>query len=436
MTARTSVGRWFGDPQDDEDLELSSDLLVSVRRVVWILLGLALLWWPLDFVVFAHDPRIQRGFSMYRGSVSLLMIGLLFALSRFKSFADRPLRAFIPVAWAMAALTGAFIGSFGPPSSAWLGFLYPTMFFNIAGPAKLRTRLIGQLGAMLCILGGYFLPFAQNRSDRYAGVGVSFFVACAIIGVAAGHLAYRNLLLALHARRELRRSNEHLEDRVREQTRALANLAVHLDRASESERRRIARELHDELGQELAALRFSASIARRRNEQRADTGASLAQIETIIARVSSTLRRVLQGLNPLPVIEHGPRRALETLVDALSTEPSLRVTASIDPAVDGLHTESATLLYRVMQEALTNARRHARAQSIVIEVRSNEKGTALSIRDDGAGFDPDVRSMGMGLRGMRERLRELGGELTIRSAPGEGTSVLATIPPYTPAHTP
>jgi signal transduction histidine kinase len=425
------VGVWFGDPQSDVDHELAGDQLVSVRRVAFVLLGLALVWWPLDPIVFAGKPHIIRGFAYYRGSVALLLCVLLALVTAFKSIASRPLRAFVPVAWALAVVTGAFIGSFGPPSTAWLGFLYPAMFFNIAGPSSLRTRVIGQAGGMLGILAGYFLPYPQNRADSYAAVGVSFFVACAIIGVAAGHLAYRNLVLALTARRELRQNNEHLEDRVREQTRALADLAVHLDRASEAERKHIARELHDELGQELAALRFSASVARRRSEERADTTASLAQIETLIARVSATLRRVLQGLNPLPVIEHGPKRALETLIDDARAKGALAVEAAIDEVVASLDGERGALLFRVLQEALTNAHRHARASKVSVRVRSSDAGLELVVWDDGVGFDPAQRSMGMGLRGMRERLRELGGELTITSTPSEGTSVIARLPPYT-----
>jgi signal transduction histidine kinase len=140
---------------------------------------------------------------------------------------------------------------------------------------------------------------------------------------------------------------------------------------------------------------------------------------------------VLQGLNPLPVIEHGPKRALETLIDDARAKGALAVEASIDESVASLDGERGALLFRVLQEALTNAHRHARASKVSVRVRSSDAGLELVVRDDGVGFDSTQRNMGMGLRGMRERLRELGGELTIASAPRDGTSVIARLPPYT-----
>ena len=94
MTFFERVGVWFGDPQSDVDLELSGDQLVSVRRVAFVLLGLALGWWPLDPIVFAGKPHIIRGFAYYRGSVAILLCLLLALVTLSKSVAARPLRAF------------------------------------------------------------------------------------------------------------------------------------------------------------------------------------------------------------------------------------------------------------------------------------------------------------------------------------------------------
>ncbi len=204
--------------------------------------------------------------------------------------------------------------------------------------------------------------------------------------------------------------------------------------AAEGERRRWARELHDETLQSLSALRIGLSTAGR--SQRPDAlpqavGQAVAQLEEAIAN----LRALITDLRPAALDELGVQAALEGLA-----ERSMRHGLEVDVSID-LHYEQGrerarhapeveTAIYRIVQEALTNAHKHGAAKRAVVEVTEQGATVQLSVRDDGAGFDPEAETEteGFGLLGMRERIELLSGKLLLDSAPGRGTTVRASIP--------
>ncbi len=202
--------------------------------------------------------------------------------------------------------------------------------------------------------------------------------------------------------------------------------------AAEGERRRWARELHDETLQSLSAMRIGLSTAGR--SQRPDALAqavrqTVDQLEDAIAN----LRGLITDLRPAALDELGVQAALEGLAER-TVRHGLDVDVSIDLAHEQgragtRHTpELETALYRIVQEALTNATKHGGATRAVVEISEQTTTVQLSVRDDGAGFDPEAETDGFGLMGMRERVQLLGGELLLDSAPGQGTTVKASIP--------
>jgi signal transduction histidine kinase len=203
--------------------------------------------------------------------------------------------------------------------------------------------------------------------------------------------------------------------------------------ASESERTRWARELHDETLQQLAGLRVMLSGAVRSGKPERMTGAIQNAMEQLTTAIGD-LRSLITELRPAALDELGAKPALESLVERVQRQTDLVIELEVDLAYDNgdvaeRHApEVESTIYRLVQEALTNIAKHASATRVEIYVGDHGGQLAVRVRDDGAGFDPGERSAGFGLVGMRERLALVHGSLKIESAPGNGTLVEASIP--------
>jgi signal transduction histidine kinase len=207
--------------------------------------------------------------------------------------------------------------------------------------------------------------------------------------------------------------------------------------AAEGERRRWARELHDETLQSLSALRIGLSTAGRSERPEALPQAvrqAVDQLEDAIAN----LRALITDLRPAALDELGVQAALEGLAER-NTRHGLEIDVSVDLAYEQGRAstrpppELETAIYRIVQESLTNASKHGGAKRAVVEIHERDTTVHISVRDDGAGFDMEAETDGFGLLGMRERVDLLGGEISIDSAPGHGATVTASIPvPHAP----
>ncbi len=203
--------------------------------------------------------------------------------------------------------------------------------------------------------------------------------------------------------------------------------------ASESERTRWARELHDETLQQMAGLRMALSGARRSGDADRISGAIDSALEQITTAIGD-LRSLITELRPAALDELGPKPALETLIERAARQTDLEILLEVDLAFENgddarRHVpEIESTVYRVVQEALTNVIKHARATSVEIYVSDRDGHVAVMVRDDGAGFAPAAGSQGFGLVGMRERLALVHGSLLIESTPGSGTLIQASIP--------
>jgi signal transduction histidine kinase len=199
--------------------------------------------------------------------------------------------------------------------------------------------------------------------------------------------------------------------------------------ASESERRRWARELHDETLQDMASLKLLLGSARRSTDVDAihrvldDVG------EQLTAGIRS-LRHLIGELRPAVLDDAGLHPALEAL-GARIRASGIEVSMQLDlptRASGELPQEVEDTLYRLVQEALTNVVKHAGATRVAVSVTRQDGRLEVNVEDDGAGIDPEVPSTGYGLVGMRERAALVGGTIQIASEPGRGTRVSASIP--------
>ena len=198
--------------------------------------------------------------------------------------------------------------------------------------------------------------------------------------------------------------------------------------AQELERRRLARELHDETGQALTSILLGLKPL---EDALADdrSRAALAGLREHVVTALQDVRRLAVELRPAVLDDFGLVAALERLTDAFAEQRKVRVDFHSAMGEARLPAEIETALYRVVQESLTNIVKHANAHKVSVSIARRGSGVAAVIEDDGAGFDPrTVREDGLGLLGMRERLALLDGRLEIESRPGVGTTVVAEVP--------
>ena len=210
---------------------------------------------------------------------------------------------------------------------------------------------------------------------------------------------------------------------------ALHQLSQRLIRAHEDERALIARELHDDVTQQLAVLAIEAGRAAV-DLPEGPKATLLTSVREGLARLSEDVHALAYHLHPSILEELGLPEALRAECDRRRRQSSFEILTDLDPDAAGLEREAALCLFRVAQEALTNIARHAAAQVVTVTLHQMEDGVRLAVRDDGGGFAPrDSRShRRLGLASMRERVRLVHGTLDVESAPGAGTSVIAWVP--------
>ena len=208
--------------------------------------------------------------------------------------------------------------------------------------------------------------------------------------------------------------------------REIQQLARMLMTAQEDEHRRLARELHDDLTQRLARIAIDIG----RIETAHDAPAGMRPIREDLVRLSEDVHALSYRLHPSVLDDLGLVEALRTECDRASRHGSIQVKADLGEVGESTPVETSLCLFRVAQEAVNNALRHAQASALTVVLAPVRQGLQLSVSDNGRGFEtaryPTHASLG--LASMRERIRLLNGELEIRSSPGEGTTVTAWVP--------
>jgi signal transduction histidine kinase len=229
----------------------------------------------------------------------------------------------------------------------------------------------------------------------------------------------------------------HLERRTEEQRRRteraeqeLRRLSRQLVKAQEEERRALSRELHDEVGQMLTALRMElGNLDRVRAEPGDLFSKRVAETKALAERTMHVVRDLAMGLRPSMLDDLGLGPALQWQAREFSRRSGVPVDLEIDGTLDALPDSHRTCVYRVVQEALTNCARHAKAATVRIAIHGSESMLSLTIQDDGVGFVVDRTSGGgLGLLGIEERVRGLGGTLELFSQPHKGTLIRVGIP--------
>jgi signal transduction histidine kinase len=303
---------------------------------------------------------------------------------------------------------------------------------SIRRPVRVLTRAAERIAG-----GELAEPIPPLGDDEIGRLGRSLDRMRARLSESLGAIARANAELERRVEdrtRELARANRELAERDRSRGELLRKVIT----AQEQERKRVARELHDETSQSLTAVVMSLeamiNVAGAGSERH-----RLGEIKAIAVRALDEVHRLLHDLRPSVLDDLGLTSAIRWCAERHLTPLGITVRCEWSGLEDRLPAEVETALFRVVQEAITNIARHAGAETVLIEGARNEQTVSVEIEDDGHGFVPDARTenrpdgSGLGLAGMRERVTLLGGTLDIESAPGEGTRVSVSVPVPAPA---
>lgn len=227
---------------------------------------------------------------------------------------------------------------------------------------------------------------------------------------------------------ELRSADQHKHtEQAEQEMRRLSHQLVH---AQEDERRSISRELHDEVGQMLTGLRMEfRSLSKLHGASRAEFETRIEQGRVLLDQTLQAVRDIAMGLRPSMLDDLGLDAALRWQVREFGRRHDIPVTLNLDADLTNLPEQHRTNLYRIVQEALTNCARHAQASSVTITIAYKNGDLRLVVSDDGVGLSQPVNpGGGLGLIGIQERARDLGGSVRLDSSPGRGTSLAVSVP--------
>lgn len=349
------------------------------------------------------------------------------------------------------APTDAAAGSDHDPVGFAARLLALPLFYKILVANAAIVLTFSLMAIWLAVeLSGTAAPLLPIAAVAVAGAAVSLAVNAVII-----HLALEPLRLLKETADEVQEGNldarvpstpladqemqrltlatNAMLDRLLEYRRQLREVAARALNAAEEERRRISLELHDDASQRLAAILMRLRLARSASDD--DTReAVLEEVRRELAEAADGLRRYAQGLRPPALDELGLGPAIESHVRHISAATEVAVEVEVE-GVGRLEAAEAELaLYRIVQEAITNALRHGRARSIRVRLERCDGAAVATVTDDGIGFDMDRvlevqdGEHRLGLFGMRERAEYVGGRVEVTSRAGEGTVVRAAVP--------
>lgn len=357
---------------------------------------------------------------------------------------SNPLRRYgLAILAAIAALLlrrllAPLLGQNNPYHTVWAAVVFSAWYCGL-GPS-IVTTLIGVAGVWYWFLPPIHSLHLQDSGQALSGV-VGFLFFSGLI-IALGETNRRSILRSQWAEEERRKAHSDLERKIEERTddlnranESLRELSGRLQQMRDEERRLIARELHDSVGQLLAALSMNLEVVRQQAGKLDSVAArAINDNAAMVEQISSEVRTISHLLHPPLLDAAGLASALRWYVDGFSERSKINVTLDIPDEFVRFSDEMEIAIFRMVQECLTNIHRHSGGSSAAIRMRIHDHEVFVEVRDQGKGIPSQKQSemrksgrTGVGFRGMRERLRQLGGTLDIRSD-SSGTIVSATLP--------
>jgi signal transduction histidine kinase len=330
------------------------------------------------------------------------------------------------------------LGASNPYHTVWLAVVFSAWYCGL-GPS-IVTALLSLVGVWY-----WFLPPSHSfalQDPQTAISGMLGFLVFSGLIIALGEANRRSMRRRDWVEKELKKAQEELERKVQERTAdlKLANdnlreLSSRLQQIRDEERRQIARELHDSVGQLLAALGMNIAVMQRQSDKLDSAGArAVSENAAMVEQISREIRTISHLLHPPLLDVAGLASALRWYVDGFSERSKIKVTLEIPEEFGRLSDEMEIAIFRMVQECLTNIHRHSGGTFAAIRVREEGHRVLVEVKDQGKGIPLEKQlelsssgRTGVGFRGMRERFRQLGGTVEIRSD-SAGTEVSATLP--------
>jgi signal transduction histidine kinase len=333
------------------------------------------------------------------------------------------------------------LGPHTPYFTAWSAIVFAAWYCGL-GPS-----IVAMLASLFGVWYWFLPPFGSFHMEEptYQIAGMIGFVILSSFIIALGETNRRAVIRAENeiserklAEAALRQAHDQLEERVKERTKALDSvneslraLSAQLQKTQDEERRRIARELHDSVGQTLTALKINLATGQflKIND---DAKSLFSDSASLVDQVTKEIRTISYLLHP-PLLEiAGLASALRFYVDGFAERSKISVELDIPNEFDKLGDAVEITLFRVVQECLTNIHRHSGSATAGIRIHRLDGHIELQVRDAGKGIPAERQlaldsASGVGFRGMRERIAQLGGSLELQSD-GNGTNVKAVIP--------
>jgi signal transduction histidine kinase len=330
-----------------------------------------------------------------------------------------------------------------PLSASEINDMIDSRLSEMATTIKLTERGSVQLALDIVKAGAgsqWMSSLTQMLNDELAGAAnrqsvarISIYDAIAVNHAAVILLTLSSVLALYVFIRQLRLQEQErqaqearLEATIEKRTVELRELAQHLQTVREAEKDHLARELHDQLGALLTVAKLELEGLRKRVQTEPDLTARVERVGSRINEVIVVKRRMVEDMRPSALSMLGLRSALVQHCREMAEAMNVPFHVDIDEV--SLTPESELVIYRFVQEALTNIAKYSNAKNVWVELHNGDKRLDILVRDDGVGFDPDLALAGHhGLTGMRYRIDSLGGTMSLSSRPGGGTSIRATI---------
>lgn len=433
--------------REEEALWVEVTRIEDHRNAKWFLGVMILIntsWTLTDPLVYDQMPHAQSVFAQGRPWLTGALLGL-YSLAWVPALARRHVLFYGILAPLPLAVVAFYFAQIGGPSSPWIHLLYflqlPSLGLSCHAPARAWVVAWFSLAPMLV----YFATkpeFIHDPATRLY-LSYSFFVALSTWFLGIGIENYRRAGWFLrrtadaHAR-EIDAINQSLSERVQAQTAELRHLTeelraliVHTESAREDERTLLSRELHDELGQELTALRFALGVTRQRFERDPRSiSHNLEQLDELLDETIQVTRALVRDLRPRLLEDLPLPDAARWLLARSHDRTGLEYDLEIIGDHWALPEPVLIACFRILQEALTNVARHAQAQHVWVRLHLQANMLSLCVMDDGIGLPtPQATRSGFGLIGVRERVHALGGQISLGPRPsGTGTEICAHLP--------
>lgn len=378
-----------------------------------------------DFLIFGNAPEyldILKNWRLFGAALGLPAVVVIYFLNDCRWFF--PIT--VAIAYVFLAYTAYFSAPLGGVDQPWLHAVMLTPVLAIGFYLDLWPRILVTLSFPAVFMAAHILGRPETFSDQRLLVVAENTLYSGFVSIGAGALL-TYVTRTSHRQQELLESlNLHLERKVEQRTAELLRLSESRDDILERERARVAKDLHDDLGQLLASLKLNLHMLK--NDLPTGANASVIdQMQQTLSSVIQLLRDIIQNLQPVWRLDSGLCWALERLAEQINGSGGPEVQLEVRGDDTQLDPKIVLPVYRVVSEAITNALKHAEASKIIVHVEIGEQNCEILVIDDGKGITSENRDSGTGLMNMRERIQRIGGRFGLVSQAG-GTSIHVIVP--------